>query len=250
MRIKFLCIFLSIFLFSSSVYAGSFSVKPIWVYLNSNKKVESLHLKNSAKESVTIQIKTFEWTQDDEGRDVYTPTEEIFYMPRVITLNGEEERTIKIGYDKKPSAVEKTFRIYFEELPEAKIKTDETGMRIALKLGVPIFITPQKKDGPKGEIANVSVLKHKLFFQIKNNGNEHFYPKSISVSVVDAKGKDIFSDKQQAWYILAGKNRTYTVDIPADKCRIIKTIFIEAELEIEKAKVSKTVSIDSNSCED
>jgi fimbrial chaperone protein len=248
MRINFLCIFLSVFLFSSSVYAGYFNIKPIWVYLNSNKKVESLHLKNRAKEAVTIQIKTFEWTQDDKGTDVYTPTEEIFYMPRVITLNGEEERTIKIGYDKKPSLVEKTFRIFFEELPKAKIKTDETGMQIALKLGVPIFIAPQKKEGPKGEITNASVLKHRLSFQIINNGKEHFYPKSITVSATDAEGKDVFSDKQQTWYILPGKNRTYTVDIPADKCRIIKTLSIEAELE--KAKISKTVSIDNKSCED
>jgi fimbrial chaperone protein len=220
--------FMALFL-AHNAPAANFDIKPIKIFLDPKSKIEKLTLKNINEDDLTVQIKGYQWTQNEKGQDIYQETKDLILFPRITTIKKEEEKIIRIGTNLHSGSKEKTYRIFVEEIPSGeKIESTGSTIHMYMKIGVPVFISPAKKE-EKGMIEAVNIQKGKAEIKVQNNGNLHFMVNAVQLQGVDSQGKEIFSTAVDGWYILCGESKAYEITIPQDKCKNIIRLNIEVK---------------------
>lgn len=221
---------LFVFLVALPAAAATFKLSPIQIYLSPGKTSELLVVENQSQESVRLQVTVFGWNQSPRGEIELAPTEDVVFFPALLTLEPGKERKIRIGVAKPAGAVEKTYRVFVEELPPLE-KPSEVGNRSEVKVltrfGVPIFVQPSKITRT-GAIENAKLEAGTVKFQVKNTGNAAFSLVSVRASGAGADGNQTFESQAAGWYVLAGGERIYEIAIPPADCRRTKTISVEA----------------------
>ncbi len=221
--------FLMTLFLANNTAAANFDIKPIKIYLDPQNKIEKLTLNNSSEEDLTVQIRGYQWTQNDKGQDVYQETRDLIIFPKIVTLKTEEEKIIRIGTNLNSGSTEKTYRIFVEEIPSHE-KTQDKGstVHMFMKIGVPLFISPLKKE-EKGAIEAANLKKGKAAIKVQNKGNLHLMVTTIQLKGENTDGKEIFSASIGGWYILSGLSKDYEVAIPQDVCKNITKLNIEVK---------------------
>jgi fimbrial chaperone protein len=121
--------------------ASSFNISPIRVELASGRRTEALTLKNADDAPVVVQVHVVAWSQRD-GVDQFDATRDMLVTPPVLQIPGNSEQVVRVALRGQPDrAQELAFRVVFEEVPQAA-PAGFTGLRVALRLSVPIFIAP------------------------------------------------------------------------------------------------------------
>jgi fimbrial chaperone protein len=121
--------------------ASSFNISPIRVELASGRRTEALTLRNTDEAPVVVQVHVVAWSQKD-GVDQFDATHEMLVTPPVLQLPGNGEQIVRVALRGQPDhSQELAYRVVFEEVPQAA-PAGFTGLRVALRLSVPIFIAP------------------------------------------------------------------------------------------------------------
>lgn len=209
-----------------AAWSGEWRVTPIRIDLSRQAKSGVITVISDSKERLQLQMKAFEWTQDAEGKDRYTETEDLIFFPKMMIFEKDEEKILRAGIKVPATKTEKTYRLFLEEIPGPR-KAEGTNVAIAIRFGVPIFVAPLKEE-PGGEITKVGMAKGTVEAEVRNTGNVHFVIRSVSVKGKNAKGEEIFSRELSGWYLLAGASRTYATEVPADLCQDVATVGVEA----------------------
>ncbi len=207
----------ALFLLTGTADGASFEIQPIKVFFNARTRTEKLTIRNVSDSDLSLQIAAFKWSQDKEGKDIYEETAEIVIFPRILKIPKGEEKLIRVGTTLGPALREGTYRVYVEELPVEDPQSEGVGLRITMKVGIPVFISPEKADG-KAEVESLSMEKGKTAVRVKNTGNSHFIVTSLKVTGRNDQGAEIFSKDFGGWYLLSGVARTYETDIPYPAC--------------------------------
>ena len=243
-KMTFLCILFCFFLIPSIAFSGEFRVTPIRLDFDRNTKSGVINIINEADEKLNVQMKAFEWTQDGEGKDQYTETNDIIFFPRIMVLEKKEERILRAGIRIPATTKEKTYRLFIEEIPEPK-KTEGVNVAIAIRFGAPIFVKPIKEE-VKGEIEKIELSKGVLNTLVKNRGNSHFIINSINVKGKNAKGEDLFSKELSGWYLLSGISRLYATPIPQEVCKDLSKLDIE--VKTDRFNLNGKLDVDQAMC--
>lgn len=243
-------VFVSFFITALSLAeAGTFKVMPIKVYLEDNQKTQTLTLRNESDEPVTLQFEAMEWSQDREGQDLYVPTKTIVMFPKIVTIKAGAEQLIRLGYQGPPAInQERTYRVYLTELPIAK--PGEATLKMAMRLGVPVFITPAKGK-PALEIVQTSVEQHVIHLQVKNPSPRHGYVKTMQVVGRDASGAEVFTTDATGWYVLSGMQRTFPIQLPVHECARVSTIHVTmifSNKDLDQPPVMTTTAVTGSPC--
>lgn len=220
-----LCLFLS----PAITFSGEFRVTPIRLDLGREAKSGIITVINEGSEKLHVQMKAFEWMQDAEGKDQYTETADIIFFPKMMILEKNEQRIIRAGIKIPAVAREKTYRLFIEEIPEPK-KAEGTGVAIAIRFGVPIFVKPLKEE-TKGEIEKIELSKGIFNTIVKNKGNLHFIINSINLKGKNITGMEIFSKELSGWYLLSDASKLYTTQIPPEICKDITKLDIQVKTD-------------------
>ena len=227
--------------------AASFKITPIQIYLSPGKSTELLSVENQSPESVRLQVTAFGWSQSPRGDIGLTPTEDVVFFPALLTLEPGKGRKIRVGVSKPAGAVEKTYRVFVEELPPLE-KPSEGGNRSEVKvltrMGIPIFVQPAKIT-TGGAIENAGLEAGVLKFGVRNTGNVAFSLLSVRVSGTGADGAPTFENQAAGWYVLAGGERVYEISLPPGDCRRTKTLSLEARTERSTFKASLAVTAEA-----
>lgn len=222
-------------------FAGAFQVVPPKVTFDFKKGAKaSVTMTNQGDEKVTIEVNVVEWTQDANGNEVYKPTKDIAYFPKIFNIEANKDGMVRLGYLGKQPDAEKTYRLFLRELPTAK--PGETAIKTAIQITLPVFIPAVKETLiDRMAIENTELLNGKIIVKVRNNGNSHIMAKKIKAVGLDETGKETFSKEITGWYVLPGISKPFPVDVPSEDCLKSKTIKITVEEEKSKAEANLTV---------
>ncbi len=223
------CVITVFLLAGTTLWAANFQVNPVNISLTARTSSALLALRNTSSESLRFQVSTYAWDQSPQGEVLLSPTEDIVAFPGLVTLPPGEERKIRIGRITGISAVEKSYRIFIEELPPRndRDKDDKTQIQFRTKMGVPVFLQPQKQI-VEARLEETAVRKGFLTFKLRNTGNTHFVTKEINVKGLGPQSETLFVQQPKAWYILAGGYRAYQIELPKQDCGKSLSVAVEA----------------------
>jgi fimbrial chaperone protein len=229
---------------SSPAYASSLKTVPVQLFFDAGTKATVLRVTNEGGEKVTVQLDAREWRQDESGEDVYEETRDIVFFPKMADIDKGEERIVRVGYQGlKALSREKTYRLFLQELPVTR--PGETALKFAMRIGIPIFIKPQKEI-IEWAIGGVGFSERSLTVRVKNSGNAHLFVSKIRATGLDDSGKAVFSREMRGWYALAGALKPFAMAVSREECVGAKTI--KVAVEVEKTGKEATLAVVNSMC--
>ena len=226
--------------------AADFTVSPVNVLFDAGQRATVLTVKNQAEDKLTLQLSAYAWVQDEEGKDVYTPSDEVIIFPKILSFERGEERIIRIGIKVPPGRTEKTFRVYLEEIPGPRKSPDEGAvLRTIMRVGVPVFVSPVNAV-PEGTIEALSFSRGNLSLAVRNTGNIHFIIKSIQINGFSKAGEPLFRTELGGWYLLEGRSRSYTASITREICT--KLDYITIHIDTDRLTLKENLEVRSAQC--
>jgi fimbrial chaperone protein len=224
--------------------AAAFTVTPVRVLLGRGANSALLTVRNDSTEPIRFQITLKAWNQAPDGNMELSDTNDLVFFPTMLEVKPSEQKNVRIGSSfKAPVTTERSYRIFFEELPAPQVvKPDDkqTGaqVKVLTKMGVPIFIQPA---APviKGEIGGLAQTGRQLEFDVRNAGNSFF---TVMGATITGLGKDgsTFEKKKDGWYVLAGGVRHFQFEIPADKCATTDRVRVDVASSLTDEKGNPT----------
>jgi len=192
---------------TSPALAGSFSVTPMRVALSAAKPIGALEVHNDSSEATVVQLELVGWTQANNA-DVYAATTDLLATPPILTLPPGGSRVVRIGLRRAPDHDrELTYRLYIQELPPP-VSDDFQGMRMTLKVGVPVFVASVAKPKPQLQWRSAAGPDG-IKLTLTNGGNEHVKITDLELSLAD--GARTSGVQRVSTYVLPGQSRDWLV---------------------------------------
>jgi fimbrial chaperone protein len=212
-------------------HAGTFAVEPTTIDLATRGVPAELTISNRGKLAARFEAKVVTWRQDADGTMQFAPTTDLVVYPTLFTVEPGGKRSIRIATTSGPTANERSYRIFVEELPPLRAGVDlaastTTSISMRTRMGVPIFVAPMKAQ-IRGEVRGV-VGGDGVQVSIENRGTLHVKAATVRVIAKNQDGSVVFDRSQKSWYVLAAGTRTHTLAFEAGECAQIRELAIDA----------------------
>ncbi len=198
---------------TTNALGSSLSVSPVVVLLDETTRTAAITLKNEGSESRVVQTELLRWTQAN-GKDIHGPSRDLLVNPPIATLQPGQSQIIRVGLNRKVDKTrELAYRLYISEVPPPP-KEGFTGLRIALRLGLAVFVAPGAK--PTGKLEWRAALNPQgtLGLSLRNGGNRHVRLTSLKIRD-PGNGKQLAELQQSQLTLLAGQARQISLPLPA-----------------------------------
>lgn len=222
--------------------ASAFTVTPVRVFLGPNASSALLNVRNDSTEPIRFQVSLRAWNQAADGDMQLSDTNDLTFFPAMMELKPGEEKKVRVGSAfKAPVVTERSYRIFFEELPPPQVAATTADaragaqVRVLTKMGVPIFVQPPTPV-VKGALANLSAANGAISFDVNNTGNSFFVVNGATITGLSRNGATTFTKQQEGWYVLAGGTRHFKFDVPADVCASTERIKINVASSLADEK--------------
>lgn len=228
--------------------AGEFSVNPVRLELGAAVRSGAISVRNEGKQPLSFQLQAMEWTQDGAGKDQYQDTGDLIFFPKIMTVAPGEEGVVRVGTRTPAVPVEKTYRLFIEELPgdtQAPAAGGGPQITFLIKFGAPIFVIPLKPDDGL-DLMDLAVAKGEVTLAAKNSGNRHQVVQGIMLTGADAAGQPVYSMTLADRYLLAGAAKSYTSTIAADQCARLASL--EVEYKTDKLVTKRRMAVTRAMC--
>ena len=231
---------------AASANASAFSVSPTRLVLAPGTTSAILTLTNDSAQSIRFQLSAFAWDQTEDGHMQLADTKDIVFYPPLLTIEPGQSRRIRVGSVTPFGTVEKTYRLFVEELPNNdESGAPEAGIHVRTKMGVPVFLR-----GPRPtmqtSVENLELHDGTLSFHVTNSGTAHVVLQRVQIRGLSATGDEIFAQSVDGWYLLAGHRQQFHVSVPAAGCSRVTAISIVAESD--RGAVSGRLDTPSSTC--
>lgn len=230
---------------ASAAAAATFSVNPTRVFLSASVRSSLVSLKNETDRPLRFQLSVVSWNQDANGQMQTAPTDDVVCFPTLLTLQPREERKIRVGVTTSPGDVERTYRLFVEELPPLEGPETPGGVAMLTKLGIPVFLQPARAVA-RAELRNLAVKDGRFRFDLRNTGTVFFLPQSVRIRALDGSGVSVADLKADAWYVLAGGVRSFDIELPAAACGRLRSLEVEAQVASNTLK--ETLQTPAGAC--
>ncbi|HZZ84589.1 MAG TPA: fimbria/pilus periplasmic chaperone [Anaeromyxobacteraceae bacterium] len=202
-------------------------ISPTLVRLSPGETSAIVQLRNGGAEEVRYQVQLTRWGESPEGEMQLAPTQDVIVFPALLALKPGEERNLRVGAAVGFGPVEKSYRLFLEELPPAQRPGAAAQVRVLSRIGIPIFLAPSRAE-ERPEIEDLLVSGGRVAFALRNRGTVHYRPAELRVSGLDASGAELFRWSFNPWYVLAGGERRYEHVIPAASCARVRKVTVES----------------------
>ena len=161
-------------------------------------------VRNADSAPLTIQTQLVAWTQET-GEESYADTRDILATPPVFTIPPNGEQVVRVALRKEPDAtIETAYRVFLQEIPGARTVEGNT-LNIALRVGVPLFVSPAQKAVGKLEWIARPQADGKLHVEAMNSGTAHVQVTGFEVSL-EGHPERIYVNQMK--YVLPGTRAT------------------------------------------
>jgi fimbrial chaperone protein len=185
-------------------HAGSFVVDSSRVTLSASQTESTITVRNEGSEPTVVQLETAAWSQKD-GVDVLAKTPEILATPASFTIPPGGSQVVRVGLRRVPDAgAELTYRLSLQEMTAPHAPKNS---RAALRVSVPVFVTPQASVAPKLVWRAMKREDGKIRLQASNSGDAHIHIAEVSISAL--YGDKTIGMQKLAAYVLPDNNRQW-----------------------------------------
>jgi len=185
--------------------AGSFMVTPVRATLTAKQPVAALTVRNESQEATVVQVEVLAWIQR-EGNDLYIATRDILATPPIFTVAPGASQLVRIGLrrEAEPNR-ELAYRVFLQEVPPPA-KSDFRGLRVALRMGIPVFVLPPTSVAPLLQWRAAAAQGGGLSLSLRNDGSAHVQFTDLRL-VLPAGGE--LAREQMSTYVLPGQGREW-----------------------------------------
>ena len=128
--------------FPALAHAAAFQVNPVRIQLTAENTSEAITVRNAGTEPVVVQMSMKAWSQAD-GVDRYSVTHDALVTPPIATIPPGAEQIIRAGLRRRLQVGQEIpFRLFIEEVPPPSPTQAPVGLRVAVRIGVPVFVVP------------------------------------------------------------------------------------------------------------
>ena len=197
----------------SVVSAASIGVSPVRATLSANQKIETITVRNTGSELMSVQLEVMSWSQQD-GEDVFTATREVLANPPIFTVPPGGSQLIRAGLRRAPDARrELTYRIFLQELPPPP-SPDFNGAKMLMRVSLPVFVLPEVAAQPALRWQAARTSDGALKISLTNIGNAHVQIANFSLSLPGSAQPWI--TQQSSTYVLHGQSRDWILPANAE----------------------------------
>lgn len=201
------CLFLAVWLGEAG--AGGIGISPIRVNLSNSAPTAALTLENSGGEAAVVQLQMMAWSVDGE-EDIYQPTYEIVATPPITTIAPGQLQIVRVGLSRDADPEQElAYRLYIEEVPPPP-QPGHQGLRVALRIGVPVFIQPDAPVQPevtwrarRNDAGGLTIIAN-------NAGGAHL--RLMNLKLQQTGAVPTLAQRQIVGYLLPGQERRW--DLP------------------------------------
>ena len=239
---------IAVMIAAAPAFASDLNVQPISIHLKPNRTSDTITVENRGTETIRIQVSGFAWDQDATGAMKLDATRDLVFFPVLLTIEPGKKKSVRVGLQNTaPTLTEKTFRVFFEELPSVKsqLAPETTGLTLLSKFGVPVFLDPSKI-APKPQVSVKAVQNGVLTIATGNAGNAHYISTAVGVAGLDAHGTQVFDRSEKGWYVLAHGEREYALSLAPKECATLHDVTIE--LKTTAGNIKQTMPVSPGSC--
>lgn len=181
--------------------ASSISVAPIRVELSSGKRTAVLTVRNQDDSPVVVQARPALWSQP-QGEDQLDDTHDLVVTPPIFTIPARGTQVLRIALLREADATrELGYRLVLSEVPPAT-PTETTGLRVALRITLPVFIAAQSRSAPELLWSHKWLADGTLDVAAQNRGTAHLQILDFDVQAAGAPGSKLHADASH--YLLPG----------------------------------------------
>lgn len=223
------------------------SITPVTITIPASHRSATMSLTNPNDQTVNVQISTFQWTQDQDGNDTLSPTNDLIVYPLIFTIKPHAQRIVRIGSLTGVPA-ERTYRLILQTLSSVQPQesADTAGVRILTKASIPVFLKTQKSGTPNMTVA-LQVQRGHLHLRTSNNGTVHIPPQEIDIHGFAAGSTTpMLTGTARGWYLLPAITRTKDIPLPPDKCQALARI--EVALRYDHQTTTQQLTLPPDAC--
>ena len=130
-------------LWTPTASAGVFSVTPVRIYMGPRDRAVAVTVTNEGDGELVLQADLSTWTQNADGQDLLTPTEDLILAPPILKLAPNARQVVRLALLKPADASRQLIdRLVMREVPEVQAARTGIQVPIALAISMPVFVTP------------------------------------------------------------------------------------------------------------
>jgi fimbrial chaperone protein len=213
--------------------ASGLNISPVQVWLSPEASKSLLTLRNEGPEDARFQVSVMSWDEDAQAGMKLAPTEEILAFPTMLELKVGETRSLRIGSMVAFGPIERTYRVFLEELPAAEKPQSRSTVRVLTRVGIPVFLSPVKSLEDH-KLSAVSLGSSGASIDVQNAGNVHMRVDSVRLEGFAQGGEKVFEKQAQGWYVLAGGHKRYELEVPKDACAKVRRLVVSVKTDKEQ----------------
>ncbi len=207
-------------------------ISPVLVEMSEQQNKQVVRISNSGETPKSFQVDVVAWSQSDEDREIYTPTDELLAVPPLFTLQPGEQQVVRIGLMRAADTdKELSYRVFLTELEPPQLEEQTaSGISIRLRFGVPVFVAPLAPASPGVEFMALRTIDKHRFMELKNTGNVRVKVNEVRYQAPTSLDKD---ESQAVFYLhpgktgflpleISGQNAGGTVELVTDTAGIIE----------------------------
>jgi len=189
--------------------AASLVIKPTRITITQDAPVVAVTITNQGNTEANIQLQLMAWSQEN-GEDVYGPSDTlgVIACPSIVNIPAGQSQIVRVGLEEEDRVWDKegTFRLFIQEIPP-EAADGATAVRVAVRIGVPVFLPPAQFIQPALSWQIKSTDQDGLWMTATNEGTSH-----VLISGIQLRQDDFLFQANTHQYILPGASISWQLD--------------------------------------
>ena len=224
------------YLLTQAATAGALRLSPVNLAIDDEQTATTLTVFNQGADAENIQIRAFSWTQNTQGKDQLSLTNDIVVSPSVITVapNGSFNVRIVRQTTGKVSH-EQAYRIVVDELPKPNDSRVNNGnINMLVRTILPLFIGNDNllQTQDLKVVDNTGICQ----LQVKNTGQRHILLSQVSITDSSTQRQYPMAINPTNGYLLPTITKNYPI-IGLSRCGTNNQLHINSTINGKKITI-------------